>query len=184
MGLLASGQAELCIAGGVEFCSDQPIRYPRVVRQLLMKGPRARTQEAQLEVAGLAKNFNAKAFLPEFVDPREFSSNEVMGEFADRLNVMFGVSREDQDKFGLRSHIMADQAAKAGNLSDIVPVQVPGLENPIIADNGIRPATLEKLAKLRLRPFGFLSTFRHNVATINFCPSTNLSTNDSTAWQC
>ena len=96
MGLLASGQAELCIAGGVEFCSDQPIRYPRVVRQLLMKGPRARTQESQLEVAGLAKNFNAKAFLPEFVDPREFSSNEVMGEFADRLNVMFGVSREDQ----------------------------------------------------------------------------------------
>ena len=81
MGLLASGQAELCIAGGVEFCSDQPIRYPRVVRQLLMKGPRARTQEAQLEVAGLAKNFNAKAFLPELVDPREFSSNEVMGEF-------------------------------------------------------------------------------------------------------
>ena len=79
---------------------------------------------------------------------------------------------------------MADQAAKAGKLSDIVPVQVPGLENPIIADNGIRPATLEKLAKLRLRPFGFLSTFRYNVATINFCPSTNLSTNDSTAWQC
>ena len=61
-----------------------------------MKGPRARTQESQLEVAALAKNFNAKAFLPEFVDPREFSSNEVMGEFADRLNVMFGVSREDQ----------------------------------------------------------------------------------------
>ena len=96
-----------------------------------------------------------------------------MGEFADRLNVMFGVSREDQDRFGLRSHIMADQAAKAGNLSDIVPVQVPGLENPIIADNGIRPATLEKLAKLRLKPFGFLSTFRHNVVTRNFCPSTN-----------
>ena len=67
-----------------------------------------------------------------------------------------------QDRFGLRSHIMADQAAKAGNLSDIVPVQVPGLENPIIADNGIRPATLEKLAKLRLRPFGFLSTFHYN----------------------
>ena len=28
MGLLATGQAELCLAGGVEFSSDQPIRYP------------------------------------------------------------------------------------------------------------------------------------------------------------
>ena len=31
--------------------------------------------------------------------------------------------REDQDRFGSRSHAMADQAAKAGHLSDIVPVQ-------------------------------------------------------------
>jgi len=149
MGLLATGQAELCIAGGVEFCSDQPIRYPRVIRQLLMKAPRARSEAAKLEVADLARNFNTQAFVPEFVDPREYSSNEVMGQFADRLCEMFGVSREDQDRFGLRSHAMADQAVQAGHLSDIVPVQVPGYDNPIAADNGIRLATLEKLAKLR-----------------------------------
>ena len=149
MGLLATGQAEVCIAGGVEFCSDQPIRYPRVVRQLLMKGPRAKTLEAKAEVGELARNFNMKAFIPEFVDPREFSSNEIMGEYCDRLCSMFSVSREDQDMFGLRSHELAFAAATAGHLSDIVPVSVPGLETKITKDNGIRVSTLEKLGKLK-----------------------------------
>jgi len=149
MGRLATGESDLCIAGGVEFCSDQPIRYPRTVRQLLMKAPRAKTVEAKMEVAELAKNFNLKAFVPELPDPREFSSNEVMGQYCDRLNAMFGVSREDQDSFGLRSHELAAAAAKAGHLSDIVPVIVPGREAPVTVDNGIRPSTMEKLGKLR-----------------------------------
>ena len=37
MGLLATGQAGLCIAGGVDFLSDPPVRYPRLVRQMLAK---------------------------------------------------------------------------------------------------------------------------------------------------
>merc|ERR1719369_2648811 len=72
-----------------------------------------------------------------------------MGHSADRLCEKFGVSREEQDIFGLRSHTLAAQAAKDGNLSDIVPVQVPGRESSVTEDNGIRTATIEKLAKLR-----------------------------------
>ena len=149
MGLLATKQAEVCVAGGVEFCSDQPIRYSRVIRQLLMKAPRAKTEEAKLEVADLAKGFNPKALIPEFVDPREFSSNEVMGQYCDRLCEMFAVSREDQDRFGLRSHQLAAAAMKEGHLSDIVPVSVPGQDLKVTTDNGIRPSTMEKLGKLK-----------------------------------
>jgi len=149
MGLLATGQSDICIAGGVEFCSDMPIKYPRVVRQLLLKAPRAKSVEAKLEVAEMARGFSPASLAPEMVDPREFSSNEVMGHSADRLCEKFGVSREDQDMFGLRSHDMAAQAAKDGNLSDIVPVKVAGTDAVVTEDNGIRSATLEKLAKLR-----------------------------------
>lgn len=72
-----------------------------------------------MEVAELAKNFNShpEGLVPELPDPREFSSNEVMGQYCDRLRTaMFGVSREDQDSFGLRSHKLAVAAAKAGHL--------------------------------------------------------------------
>ena len=41
-----------------------------------------------------------------------------------RSYYIFNMFREDQDRFGLRSHAMADQAVQAGHLSDIVPVQV------------------------------------------------------------
>merc|ERR1712055_102473 len=45
--------------------------------------------------------------------------------------------------------MMAAQAAKVGNLSDIVPVTVTGTDVKVAEDNGIRTASLEKLAKLR-----------------------------------
>ena len=53
-----------------------------------MKAPRAKTVEAKMEVAELAKNFNLKAFVPELPDPREFSSNEVMGQYCDRQGMV------------------------------------------------------------------------------------------------
>jgi len=149
MGLIATGVHDVCMAGGVEFCSDQPIRYPRVVRQLLMKGPRARTADAKIEVGDLARSFNPAALMPEIPDPREYTTKEVMGHFSDRLCEEFGVSRVEQDDFSRRSHQMAFNAASAGLLSDIVPVKVPGLADPITADNGIRIATAEQVAKLK-----------------------------------
>ena len=149
MGLLATGQAEVCVAGGVEFCSDQPIRYSRLVRQMLMKAPRARTAEAMQEVGLMMRGFSPASLVPELVDPREFSTNEVMGESADRLCEVWAVSRREQDQFGLRSHTLADQARRAGLLSDVISVSPPGGSNSFSEDNGIRPSTLEKLAKLK-----------------------------------
>jgi len=149
IGLLATGQAQVAIAGGVEFCSDQPIRYPRVVRQLLMKAPRARTPAAQQEVGELARGLTPLSLAPEIPDPREFSSNEVMGHSADRLCEVWGVSRQEQDEFALRSHHNASAAAAAGHLSDILPFTLPGTDKVVAADNGIRPSTLEKVARLR-----------------------------------
>ena len=59
------------------------------------------------------------------------------------------MTREEQDRFGLRSHSKALEASEAGLLSDLVSVTVPGTEEVISKDNGIRLATMEKLAKLK-----------------------------------
>ena len=75
-----------------------------------------------------------------------------MGASADRLAKAFNVSRLDQDTFALRSHQAAFDAAKAGLLSDLVPVKAttPLQDEPVVVseDNGIRPSTMEKVQKL------------------------------------
>ena len=72
-----------------------------------------------------------------------------MGESADRMCEVWAVTRQEQDQFGLRSHSMADQARRAGLLSDVIPVSPADSELTFSEDNGIRPSTLDKLAKLK-----------------------------------
>ncbi len=55
----------------------------------------------------------------------EFTTNETMGQSCDRLTQAFGVSREEQDRFALRSHSLADKAQKEGLLTDVSPIVVP-----------------------------------------------------------
>ena len=56
----------------------------------------------------------------------EFSTGEIMGQSADRLAAAFNISRKDQDLYAQRSHRMAHEATEKGNLTDIVPMHVPG----------------------------------------------------------
>lgn len=51
----------------------------------------------------------------------EFSSGETMGTSADRLAASFKVTREEQDKYAVRSHTMAQEAQDKGYLTDIIP---------------------------------------------------------------
>ena len=80
-------------------------------------------------------------------------STESMGETGENVAERYGVSREDQDAFALRSHRRAVAAAEAGLLAEeIVPIEAPqGRETVTVeADEGPRPdASLEKLAALR-----------------------------------
>ncbi len=80
-------------------------------------------------------------------------STESMGETGENVAERYGISREDQDAFALRSHQRAVAAVAAGWLAEeIVPIEAPqGREAVLVeADEGPRPdASLEQLAKLR-----------------------------------
>jgi 3-oxoadipyl-CoA thiolase len=80
-------------------------------------------------------------------------STESMGETGENVAERYGVSREDQDAFALRSHQRAVAAAAAGKLAEeIAPIEAPkGRETVLVeVDEGPRPdASLEQLAKLR-----------------------------------
>jgi acetyl-CoA C-acetyltransferase len=76
-----------------------------------------------------------------------------MGETGENVAERYGISREDQDAFALRSHQRAVAAAVAGHLAEeIVPIEAAlGRETVLVdADEGPRTdASLEQLAKLR-----------------------------------
>jgi acetyl-CoA acyltransferase len=73
-----------------------------------------------------------------------------MGHTAERVAQRFGVTREDQDAFAVRSHQLAHAAWEAGKFdAEIVPVPL-GDGSMFTRDEGIRPGTtMEVLAGLR-----------------------------------
>jgi 3-oxoadipyl-CoA thiolase len=135
------GEGDFYLAGGVESMS----RAPWVVgkpEQPLARGP----QTMQDTALGW-----------RFVNPRMAElgiSTESMGETGENVAERYGISREDQDAFGLRSHQRAVAAAERGVFAEeIVPIEAPKGRRETItvgADEGPRAdASLETMAKLR-----------------------------------
>ena len=133
--MVATGDAEVVVAGGMESMSQAP--------HLLM-GSRAGWTYGSVEVLdhmdhdGLTDAYDA----------------ESMGASTERHNPRFDVTREDQDQVAALSHQRAAEAARSGVFDDeIVPVEVPQRRgDPLVVttDEGVRPdTTAETLAKLR-----------------------------------
>jgi len=157
VGLIHAGVYDVCVAGGVEFLSDVPIRHSRKMRQFMLDIPKAKSAMQKL---GLLSRFRPNFLVPELPAVAEFSTSETMGHSADRLCAAFKVSRKEQDEFAYRSHLMASKAAEKGLLSDIIPVRAAGKDAMIDKDNGIRVATVDQLAKLKpafVKPYGTIT---------------------------
>jgi 3-oxoadipyl-CoA thiolase len=134
------GEGDFYLAGGVESMSRSPWVVAKPERGL----PRG---EQTMHDTTLGWRL---------VNPRMAElgiSTESMGETAENVAERYGIGREDQDAFALRSHRRAVAAAEAGRLAEeIVPLEAPqGRETVTVeADEGPRPdASPEKLAGLR-----------------------------------
>ncbi|XP_014471573.1 PREDICTED: trifunctional enzyme subunit beta, mitochondrial [Dinoponera quadriceps] len=154
MGLIACGVYDAVVAGGVEFMSDIPIRHSRRMRSLMLQANKAKTMMNKLT---LLASIRPAHFVPDLPAVAEFSTGETMGHSGDRLAAAFGVSRKEQDDYALRSHTLAARAQQEGNLSDVMPFKVQGVDQVVDKDNGIRVSTEEQLAKLKpafVKPYG------------------------------
>ena len=134
------GEGDYYLAGGVESMSRAPWVVEKPERGL-PRGP---------------QTMHDTTLGWRMINPRMAElgvSTESMGETGENVAERFGVSREDQDAFALRSHRRAVAAIEAGRLAEeIVPIEAPkGRETVTVdADEGPRPdASLEKLAALR-----------------------------------
>ncbi|XP_062857161.1 trifunctional enzyme subunit beta, mitochondrial [Trichomycterus rosablanca] len=164
VGLIAAGQCDAVVAGGVEFMSDVPIRHSRKMRKTMLSLNKAKTLGARLSLLG---SIRLAHLAPELPAVAEFSTAETMGHSADRLAAAFGISRLEQDEFALRSHSLAQKAQDEGLLSDIISFKVPG-KDIISKDNGIRLSTMDKLAKLKpafIKPHGTVTAANSSYLT-------------------
>jgi len=143
------GHADIVIAGGVEVLSDVPMLLSKKLRDALLTASRAKTVAQR--VAALA-GVRPKDLAPRTPAIAEPSTGESMGESAERMAKENGISREEQDRWALRSHQLAQQGHADGRLkAEIVPTFIPPDYKEVAdTDNGIRGDTsLDKLASLK-----------------------------------
>jgi 3-oxoadipyl-CoA thiolase len=130
------GEGDLYLAGGVESMSRAPWVVPKPEDGL----PRGEQTMYDTTLGW------------RMVNPRmaEMYSTESMGETGENVADRYGISREDQDAFALRSHQRAVAADQDGRFAEeIIPVELPD-DGLMQRDEGPRPDTsLEKLAKLK-----------------------------------
>ena len=136
---IRAGDADLVVAGGVESMSRAPFVLP--------KATEAFSREARIEDTTLGWRFVNPIMKAQY-------GIDSMPETGENVAAEFHVSRQDQDKFALRSQERAARAQKAGYFAEeIVPVQTPARRGePVIfsADEHLRPeTTLADLSKLK-----------------------------------
>jgi 3-oxoadipyl-CoA thiolase len=136
-----AGEGDLYLAGGVESMSRAPWVVEKPERGL-PRGP---------------QTMHDTTLGWRMINPRMAElgvSTEAMGETGENVAERYGISREAQDAFALRSHQRAVAAAERGVFAEeIVAVEAPkgrGETVEVEVDEGPRPdASSEKLAKLR-----------------------------------
>jgi acetyl-CoA acetyltransferase family protein len=147
--MINSGQIEVALVGGAETMSDVPIRFHKEMRQRLIKLSKYKGPK---DLLSFFKGFKLAYLAPEAPAIAEFSTGEVMGHSSDRLAARWGATREEQDDFAFRSHMLAAKAHSEGLLKDeITPVDGNTF------DNGIKQNPREKYSSLKpafVKPHG------------------------------
>jgi acetyl-CoA acyltransferase len=141
------GHAQVVVAGGTDCASDTPIVFRKAMRNKLMAAQKLR---GLWEYLRFAMQIRPADFLPQRPAVAEHLTGRLMGEDCEMLAARFGITRAAQDEYAARSHHLADQATKAGQLqAQITSVGWPLASKAIAKDNGIRPSSLETLAALK-----------------------------------
>ncbi|TWB24524.1 3-oxoadipyl-CoA thiolase [Nitrospirillum amazonense] len=137
--VVALGEADLMIAGGVESMSRAPF--------VMGKAEDAFSRKAEIFDTTIGWRFVNKAMKAAY-------GVDSMPETGENVAEDFGISRADQDAFAIASQRKAAAAQARGRFErEIVPVTIPqrkGEPKVVAADEHPRPdTTLEALAKLK-----------------------------------
>ena len=147
--LITAGQAHIVVAGGAESLTHIPITVTDELAQALITASKGRSLGDRLKAFSGIRPRHLLPVQPQIAEP---TTGETMGEATDRMAKENGISREDQDRWALRSHQLAHKGVEDGRLTEeIVPVYLPPKYDTVVdTDNGIRADTsMEALTGLR-----------------------------------
>lgn len=134
---IKAGEAELMIAGGVESMSRAPFVLP--------KAESAFSRNAEIHDTTIGWRFVNPLMKKQY-------GIDSMPETAENVAEEYGISREDQDAFALRSQLKAAAAQENGRLdAEITPVVIPQRKGDALVvskDEHPRGTTIEALARL------------------------------------
>ncbi|MFV8259258.1 thiolase family protein [Bdellovibrio bacteriovorus] len=184
---IKSGTMDVILAGGTENMSQMPTLPPKKFQEIYeklfaAKGPKqalpllwslfkADVKQIKALLSGNMRDeyFPVISVMMGLTDPFVGIN---MGQTAEILAKEWGLSRETQDKFALRSHQLASKAMKEGRMrEEIAPVYLAPEYKEVISDDiGPRDTqTMEALAKLK--PFFDKAT--GSITAGNSCPITD-----------
>lgn len=144
---IASGQIDIGLAGGVESISSIRALFSQEATDFFQDFARAKTPAQK--VAFLAK-FKPALLAPQAPGIKEPTTGLTMGQSADLMCRQFKVTREEQDKYAVDSHLKAHNGWERGFYkSHVVPVGTPD-GKVVERDTDIRADTsVDKLSTLK-----------------------------------
>lgn len=169
---IKAGLADTVVVGGTESMSNMPLIYSKEMTNLFGALMMAKTPAAK--ISALTKF--RPAFLKPIVAIQEGLTDAVcglnMGQTAELLAKENNISREDQDRFALRSHERAVAAMEKGRFKqEISPIPMPPKYDKFLEEDvGPRKGqTMEALGKLK----PYFDRVNGTVTVGNACPITD-----------
>lgn len=169
---LWAGEADIMVAGGTESMSNIPLLYGKKMTQFFANMWKAKSIPQKLGVLS--------TFRPSFLNPvigvteglTDPVCGLIMGLTAENLAKEFGIGREEQDQYALKSHQKAVAAMESGFFKEeSIPVPIgKELDRFHMDDEGPR-ATQTMAALGKLKPY---FDRRNGTVTVgNSCPLTD-----------
>lgn len=142
------GDYKAVLVGGVESMSNVPVPYSKSVVDTLMAIGKAKSIPKKVE---LVRHIRPSELLPKPPDIAESATGKTMGQHAEQMARLNGISREAQDELAYESHRRAAAAWESGKYAEeVCSLFPPPAFGPVTRDTYVRSDTeKEKLAALR-----------------------------------
>ena len=142
--MIATGGANIVLAGGVDVTSDAPVTYKKEVVDTLQKVQKA----SGVKMLTTLAKVNPMDLLPTAPSISERYTGKTMGQHAEDMAKYFAISREEQENFAMQSHQKAASAIKSGKIeAQVVPIFHKGSE--VKEDNLVRFNVEQDMPRLR-----------------------------------
>ena len=154
---MEAGRSNVVLAGGVDALSRAPLLFSETMVHWLANFYAAKTSGQKAAVLARFKLANLAPVIGIMKGLTDPNVGLIMGQTAENLAWRFGITRDQQDEFAVRSHQRLVKAQDAGTLSgnstdrhaEVVPV-FDDRGNLYALDDGVRrDSSVQGLAKLK-----------------------------------